>query len=244
MPLMRILITVVMCSVMLPSMAVALEEQEWILVTDRADVQVYRKDDSDARLKTFRGVAQMTVDDFNAIGVLLDDYDAVAGFLHMVSEIRDLRRHSQYKRDVYITTRLPWPVSDRDAPLNVLFYQEDNGYDLVMPFSLNSDGYPEQDNYVRMPQMEGFFRFHPLSPGKMEVTLEVVLDPGGALPAWLANVILRDIPYFSLRRLRKVVNLPRYQGIVTGYYDAPESWIKAGKVSMPREHAIDSVSQK
>ena len=95
-----------------------------------------------------------------------------------------------------------------------------------MPFSLNPPVFPEQPDYVRMPQMEGYYRFEPLSPGEVKVTIEVILDPGGAVPAWLANIILRDIPYFSLRRLRRVVNQPRFQGISHGYYQTPESWQK------------------
>lgn len=210
------------------AMSVA-DSSKWVLVTDRDDIQVYRQDDDSSRLKTFRGVGVVPVTDFNAIGALMDDYDAVASFMHMVSEIRDLHRASPYQRDVYVTTRLPWPVKDRDAPLRVTFYQEPGSYDLVMPFSLNPLVFPEQPDYVRMPQMEGYYRFEPLSPGEVKVTIEVILDPGGAVPAWLANIILRDIPYFSLRRLRRVVNQPRFQGISHGYYQTPESWQKPQK---------------
>ncbi len=206
-------------------------EPEWILVTDRDGVKVYRQDEQDTRLKTFRGVARMQMDDFKAIGVLMDDYDAVADFMHMVSEIRDVKRYAHDKRDVYVTTQLPWPVSDRDAPLRVTFYQEPDSYDLVMPMNLNP-GMPEQKGYVRMPQMEGYYRFSPVAPGEVEVTIEVVLDPGGAVPAWIANIILRDIPYFSLKRLRRVINQPRFQGVDTGYYKVPESWLKEADASL------------
>lgn len=217
----RLLLSLILLGGSAMSMA---DSSKWVLVTDRDDIQVYRQDDDSSRLKTFRGVGVVPVADFNAIGALMDDYAAVASFMHMVSEIRDLHRASPYQRDVYVTTRLPWPVKDRDAPLRVTFYQEPDSYDLVMPFSLNPPVFPEQPDYVRMPQMEGYYRFEPLSPGEVKVTIEVILDPGGAVPAWLANIILRDIPYFSLRRLRRVVNLPRFQGISHGYYQTPESW--------------------
>ena len=150
--------------------------------------------------------------------------------MHMVSEIRDLKRNSPYQRDVYVTTRLPWPVKDRDAPLRVTFYQEPDTLDLVMPFALHSGAYPEQAGYVRMPQMEGYYRFSPGELGRVKVTIEVVLDPGGALPAWLANIILRDIPYFSLRRLQRVINQPRFQGIAHGYYQTPGAWQQSAEV--------------
>ena len=66
------------------------DSSKWVLVTDRDDIQVYRQDDDSSRLTTFRGVGVVPVADFNAIGALMDDYAAVASFMHMVSEIRDL----------------------------------------------------------------------------------------------------------------------------------------------------------
>ncbi|MCK0153128.1 START domain-containing protein [Alcanivorax sp. S6407] len=235
---MKIILTLIMMLALTMVSHADAPEQEpvWILVTDRDGVKVYRQKESDTRLKTFRGIARMPVDDFKAIGVLMDDYDAVADFMHMVSEIRDVKRYSHYKRDVYITTRLPWPVSDRDAPLRVSFYQEPDSYDLVMPIALNP-GMPEQKGYVRMPQMEGYYRFSPVAPGEVEVTIEVILDPGGAVPAWIANIILRDIPYFSLKRLRRVINQPRFQGVDTGYYQVPESWKKGDDASVANASA-------
>ncbi|MDX1805354.1 MAG: hypothetical protein R3292_14900 [Alcanivorax sp.] len=203
--------------------------QQWVKVTDRDGIQVFRAHDDNSRIKTFRGKTLMAVDDFNAIGVLMDDYQAVAGFLHMVSEVQDIHRYSPYKRDVYVTTKLPWPVHDRDAPLRVRLYQEPDSLALMMPFTLNPGAKPERQGYVRIVQMQGYFRFQPVKPGEVAVTLEVVLDPGGALPAWLANIILRDIPYFSLKRLRRVINLPRYQGIDLGYYKTPPGWAQPGE---------------
>ena len=44
--------------------------------------------------------------------------------------------------------------------------------------------------------------------------------------------ILRDIPYFSLKRLRRVINQPRFQGVDTGYYRVPESWKNAEEASV------------
>lgn len=230
---MKKIITVILLSVMavMAHAGNVAEEPAWILVTDRDGVKVYRQDENSTRLKTFRGVARLKVDDFKAIGVLMDDYAEVADFMHMVSEIRDVKRYGHDKRDVYITTRLPWPVSDRDAPLRVSFYQEPETYDLVMPIELNP-GMPEQKGYVRMPQMQGYYRFSPVAPGEVEVTIEVILDPGGAIPAWIANIILRDIPYFSLKRLRRVINQPRFQGVDTGYYEVPKSWIEAEDASV------------
>ena len=199
------------------------EVEDWDLVTDRDDIKVFMAHDNDARIKTFRGVTTLPMEDYTSIGAAFEDYDFVASWLHMVSEIEKLDRKSPFDREVYVTTRLPWPVSDRDTPLWVGLEQRDN-YSVYIPFHHMSDRMPEKDGFVRIPQMQGFFLFKPIEPGKVKMTFQVVLDPGGYVPAWLANMILRDIPYFSMKRLRRVVNLDKYQNTGHGYYEVPPEW--------------------
>lgn len=199
------------------------EAEDWELVTDRDDIKVYMAHDDDARIKTFRGVTTLPMEDYTSIGAAFDDYDFVASWMHMVSEIEGLGRDNSFDREVYVTTKLPWPVSDRDTPLWVGLEQRDN-YAVYIPFHHMPDRMPEQDGFVRIPNMQGFFLFKPLEPGEVKMTFQVVLDPGGYVPAWLANMILRDIPYFSMKRLRRVVNMDKYQNADHGYYEIPPAW--------------------
>jgi hypothetical protein len=55
----------------------------------------------------------------------------------------------------------------------------------------------------------------------VEVTYELVLDPGGYIPAWIANIVLKDTPYFTLERLRRVVERPEYQNWKDPTLDLP-----------------------
>jgi hypothetical protein len=210
--------------------------EDWKLVTDRDEIKVYMAHDSSATIKTFRGVTVLPMEDFRSIGAAFDDYDFVASWLHMVSEIEGLERESEFDRHVYIKTRLPWPVSDRDAPLWVGLEQRDD-HAVYIPFRDLKERLPEKDGFVRIPKMRGFFLFRPLEPGRVRLTFQVVLDPGGYVPNWLANMILRDIPYFSLKRLHRVINLDEYQGVEHGYYEIPPGW--PGATRSPSEKGTD-----
>lgn len=67
-------------------------------------------------------------------------------------------------------------------------------------------------HYLRIPQMKGLVSFYPTGHGhEIEVTYELALDPGGRVPAWIANLMLKDAPYFTLERLRQIVTRPEYQ---------------------------------
>ncbi|MFN3714963.1 MAG: START domain-containing protein [Alcanivoracaceae bacterium] len=204
--------------------AVMAEERQWRLVTDRDGIRVYMAHNDDSPIKTFRGEAVVPMSDFRAIGNHVDDYDFVASWMHMISSISDLGRDSGVERRIWVTTRLPWPVSNRDAPLNLQISQEPDSFAVVVAYEAEQSLMPPQSGYVRMPELKGMLRFMPVKPGEVHVTFEVVLDPGGYIPAWIANLILRDIPYFSLRRFQRVADQERFRQKDTGYYRIPPGW--------------------
>lgn len=184
------------------------EVGDWSLITDREGIRVFAASSEGSRLRAFRGETQMRIDDFRGIAPRLDNYEAVAGWMHMVSAITELDRRHDHDRDLHLTTYLPWPVRDRDVVLNVGLHQDPSDYTLTLHY----DDIPRPDlvlpGYTRMPQMAGKLRFTPLEAPNVAVTFEVIADPGGAIPVWLANMLVRDIPYFSLYRLNRMINQP------------------------------------
>lgn len=199
-------------------------DDDWRLVTDRDGIQVFMAHGDDSRIKTFRGVTNLELDDFMALGPQIDDYEFIASWMHMVSSIEEVGRRDPMNRDLYVTTRLPWPVNDRDAPLRLEMWQSEADHSLIVRYYYEDDFIPVSEDYVRMPEMRGQITFEPLTPPVVRMTFEVVVDPGGYIPAWLANMILRDIPFFSMRRYRRVVNDDRFKGIEHDYYDLPPHW--------------------
>lgn len=217
---------------LLPAAALAADadqDVDWKLVSRNDGIMIYMAQLPDERLKTFRGVTTMQIDDFSAIAAFMDDYQFVASWMHMVSTVDGISRTSPDNRLVYVTTRLPWPVSDRDVVLHVGINQDPATYAVRLPFHDVKNIRPPEDGYVRMPQMSGFYLFKPLAPGQVEVTLQVIVDPGGYIPGWIANLIMRDIPYYSLKRLRVVANDPRFRNRHLDYYKVPPAWLAAEK---------------
>ncbi len=201
-----------------------MDADDWELRTDRDGIRVYMAHDDDARIKTFRGVTELEVEDFSSFFAQMNDYEFVANWMHMVSKITELDREDYLNRSLYVTTRLPWPVSNRDAPLRITFRQDPDDYSFHVNYVDDQEALEEQDGFVRMPQMQGNLTVTPLEPGRVEAVFMVVVDPGGYIPAWLANMILREIPYFSLQRYSRVVNKPEYQDAEHDVFQIPPGW--------------------
>ena len=197
------------------------EDPDWTLVSDRNDIQVYMKHRDESRLKTFRGITRFTLNDEYSLVALLNDYPSFPKWLHFVDSAEEFGRTSPLDRQLRFTTQLPWPLADREAVLRAKVTQTLNTeQESVMITLINQpDALPPNNNYIRFPEMTGLLGFTRLGNHEVEMTYELILDPGGYIPAWIANILLRDAPYFTLERLRRIVNKPEYQNHYYDYID-------------------------
>lgn len=216
----RMLLLCLLCGLAGTAMAVTTPQgQGWRLVSEKNGISVYRRDDATARIKTFRGVTRFRIDNPAALEALLNDYSAIPRWMHFISKGTEVARASYVDRTLRFTTELPWPLSDRDVVANMSVVQ--NGTDMHIR-AVDDPGAPQDPDYVRIPDLNGRldFRFFPATR-ETEVTYEIVLDPGGYVPAWAANIVLKDTPYFTLLKLRRLIAEPKYQQFHGSYFVYP-----------------------
>ncbi len=162
----------------------------WTLVSDRNDIQVYMKHRDESRLKTFRGITRFTLNDEYSLVALLNDYPSFPKWLHFVDSAEEFGRTSPLDRQLRFTTQLPWPLADREAVLRAKVTQTlGTDPESVMITLINQpDSLPPNNNYIRFPEMTGLLGFTRLGNHEVEMTYELILDPGGYIPAWIANI--------------------------------------------------------
>lgn len=213
-------IALMVCVVLLAPLVAAADEvpdagleAEWKLISDRNAIQVYMRHRENSRLKTFRGVTTISLPDEYALAAVLNDYENIPKWLHFVDDASEFDRDSPLRRYMRFGTHLPWPLADREAVLQIDVLQELTPEQEVISIELTNrpELLPSNPEYVRFPEMWGRFKFQRLGDNQTEVTYELVLDPGGYIPAWLANLLLRDAPYFTLERLRRIIRNEEYQ---------------------------------
>jgi len=192
--------------------AFALDTTGWRMVSDKNGIQVYMKHDDEARIKTFRGVTRFRVQNLHAMSGVLNDTPNMPRWMHFISKAKEIRRSDYLNREYQFLTTLPWPLADREAVVKLLVRQDAATQGVTVHVINAPTLLPPNSDYIRFPQMTGIFAFIPTGRDKeVEVTYELVLDPGGYIPAWIANIVLKDTPYFTLERLRRVVERPEYQ---------------------------------
>lgn len=196
-------------------------EKEWKLISDRNDIQVYSRHTDNSRLKTFKGVTEVSYDDEYTAIALYNDYESYPKWLHLIDGATEISRDGPLDRNLRFTTHLPWPLADREAVartrIKMKVTPEEESFTVFI--ENRPDLIPETKDYIRFPEIQGFIRARRLPDNRAEVTYQVVLDPGGYIPAWLANILMRDAPYFTLEKIRRIIRRPEYIGHFYDYID-------------------------
>jgi hypothetical protein len=113
-------------------------------------------------------------------------------------------------RTMYNRTDTPWPFSDRDVVLRSRVVVLEPGARIEMPFeSVEDAAAPPLSDAVRMPLLRGHYRIEAAAPDRTRVELQIELDPGGLLPAWMIRFGAEKSSVLTLVGLRRQVAATR-----------------------------------
>ncbi|WP_341305244.1 START domain-containing protein [Pseudomonas sp. TMP25] len=173
---------------------------QWRLVKDEAGIQVYLQAIPGSSFQAFRGVTRMHVG-MPQLLALQNDVNAACAWIHACSE-QKLLKHQGDLSWAYSRFRTPWPVQSRDSIVQVKTVRDADG-SITRTLHGVADYLPHQPGLVRVSKVEGFWTFTPRGD-EIEVVYQVHSDPGGSVPAWLANTFVVDAPFNTLLGLREL----------------------------------------
>ncbi len=143
---------------------------------------------------------------------LLYDIDAATEWVWKTREMRILQELSENEgRIVYQLVSAPWPLSDREIITQSQGYKDPKTGEVFIKMTAKPDFLPENDNYVRVRQLEGAWNIMSLPDDQCRVVFRLHLEPGGEIPSWLANIAVIDTPYNTLANMREMVKRDKYK---------------------------------
>jgi len=188
---------------------------DWTLERDNNGVQVYSRPVAGSDLNAVRGVTTVQSSMNRLVTILRDPelrprWDKLCGESYLYNSVSDKEEL------VYVHTKMPWPVSDRDMLLRTMWEQDPNTLVVTMTGTATQDIMPERSGRVRVVQANQDFILTPMGSGVVEISSYIHLDPAGPLPSWLINSLSVESPYDALSRLKVLVN---EQSIDDQYFD-------------------------
>jgi hypothetical protein len=181
--------------------ATARAQDGWALLRDDDGVRVYERSAQSRALPELRGETEIHAA-LSAVVAVIADVPGQTRWMHDCVESRVVARESPSTTLVYNRTRGSWPVSDRDVVLETTLAPQ-SGAARVRFRAVVAAAAPPRDGVVRMPKLDGEFALAAVDPARTRVVYRLDVDPGGSLPAWLARRTARELPFETLRGLRR-----------------------------------------
>ncbi len=176
-------------------------ESEWTLEKDTKGIKIYTRAKKDSPLKEFKAITQVNTS-LSEMVAYMKQVDNYINWFDAVTEVKLLEQVGADEFYVYINNSAPWPVKDRDNITRMQFVQDDSETVTIHVTGL-PDYIPHHDKRVRIPYIEGFWQFKKIDATTTEVTQQMHAAPGGAIPNWLANMVVVDNPFNTLKTLKK-----------------------------------------
>ncbi len=185
---------------------------DWELKKESDGIAVYTSDVHGSKHKAVK--AEMTVSgSLNGLVGLVRDTGACSEWADLCREAVELEHRSDTELLVYTYNDIPWPVSDRDAITSVLWEQNPDTRTVTMTAVAVDDPGTRKTKAVRIVKATTRWFFTPLGDGKIKVTTEAHLEPGGPTPAWLTNMLLIDSPLKTMSNMRALLGTGRYDDV-------------------------------
>jgi len=194
-------------AVLLLTSVAGISDDGWTLVRSNIGIDTYENDRTHDGFKEFRGVTRLAATFEDARDVIKD----IPGNIHWLPSCRRselIRKISETEILVYIVSRAPWPVHDRDCVWK-RHYVVDTDDHFLMPFTASDEPFEGEEGLIRIVNARGIWEVKRLDPDTTEVSFQYIGDGGGTVPRRFVNITTKRIPEKALRALSERIEALR-----------------------------------
>lgn len=174
--------------------------EDWKVAKNEDGIKVSLSEVPGSDYKAYQGVTLINAP-LAKIKGLQEDVAGACSWIHEC-KTQKLLKHEGDKSWTYTQFNTPWPVTPRDSILEVTTTVASDG-----TLTRNLKGVPtympEEKGFVRVAQVDGFWKLVPKGDNLTEVTYQVHTEPGGSVPAMVANKFVVDAPFKTLKALKE-----------------------------------------
>jgi len=181
------------------------QHNEWELRKDKNGIKVYVRSNDESSFDEFK--ANTTLRDvsiYDALDVIMniDNYEE---WLPDCSNPKILEQIEKYHFIHYVETQTPWPVDDRYGVYEQSAVLSDSDTKAEVIFTAKRDYPITAEDMVRITNALGKWTLEEEN-NILSVKYEFKGDPGGDIPAWLANTFVVKHPFETLKNFKLVLN--------------------------------------
>jgi hypothetical protein len=174
----------------------------WEKIDSENGIDVFKKEVPGSKLHAFRGTALVDAPMDKVMWVLADNTHRTE-WVDRLKKSVVLEKRSEYVAVIYQHFGSPPMISDRDFVYVAKAYSKSDGTAVL---DINSTTHPKAPSTVGVRgTLEDCSYLLTRKGEKTFVDVSIILDPKGALPAWVVNLVQKSWPMKTLTGLRNQV---------------------------------------
>ncbi len=184
-----------------------------VLIDKKENIKVYYRHTDDGHIE-FKGITYIK-SSLNSFIAVFRDVETIPKWVDRTEKVELLKTVSDRDYYVYTVTSAPFPLKDRDGIVRTVTSQDPLTLSVTVSGTSFPDYLPKKKKYVRIKIIESSWKLTPKKNGMVETVFRGYADPGGKIPSWLfrtlSKKILKKSPHKTLKQLKKIIKLEKYQ---------------------------------
>lgn len=194
---------------------------DWELKKFENGISVYTRLAENSEYKELKAVFQLKTS-LSSIIALLNDVESYPQWVYRCGTSKVLKKDSDKHLIRYQTIVAPWPIDNRDVAVEVNSYQDEKTKIVYQKVNASPDYAPKLKDHVRIREFRAVWTLKPLKNGIVEIEYELLVNPAGAIPAWIINMAIVDGPYETSLKMKTWLLREKYQNASFPFISNPE----------------------
>lgn len=140
-----------------------------------------------------------------ASGVL--SIDGYKEWQNSILNIYTLKIINQLELIYYSEVDAPWPVSNRDLIFHLIMKQDSSTKILTVSLEQLPNYIPQKEGIIRIPRANSLLTVTPIDKNHLKVNYVIHVDPGGDIPAFIANIFSANTPWHTFSNFKHKLEL-------------------------------------
>jgi len=191
-------------------------QSDWALKKYESGISVYTRKPAESDFKELKSVVYMKTS-LSSIVALLNDWDTYPQWVYKCGKSTTLKKISETEVIHYQSVVAPWPVDNRDFVVDVKLTQDPVTKIITITSTCKPDYIPKVDGHVRITEFKASWLLVPQKDGMVQINYQLLVNPGGYVPAWLVNLAVIDGPFDTTLHFKDWVMKEKYQKATVPY---------------------------
>ena len=177
-------------------------ESEWKLKKEKDGIKIYIRSVEGSSFDEFKGITTIENSSLTAVLTVILDVKNYESLFPDCMNPKVLKQEGKYYDIHHIQVKAPWPVKNRDTVYEQKAVVDENGKHAIVTLKPLPGYIAEDKDFLRIREGSGFWELKEDGSNNVQVTYQFHGEPGGEIPAWLANSFVVSQPYETLKNLK------------------------------------------